>query len=170
MTLFPKDGVLLDVRNRKKRCRVWSPVATTSHVWTLSMFWDSTDTSITIFIPSSGYTTWLCFCVSNVGWRHSLLLITSSDIPEDLQGISLLSLPQHGCRYCPSCTHPFPFGPSSEVVPEHVLKLISVRSSHTNGGCHPLILELEQGYHVYVHDSSTEGETTCLAKSFLHAN
>jgi hypothetical protein len=55
MTLFLMDGVLLEVHNRKERCRVWSPVATTSHVRTLSMlfFQDSTCTSITLFILSS---------------------------------------------------------------------------------------------------------------------
>jgi hypothetical protein len=32
MTLFPIDGVLLEVRNQKKRCRAWSPIAMTSHI------------------------------------------------------------------------------------------------------------------------------------------
>jgi hypothetical protein len=60
MTLFPMDGILLEVRNRKERYHAWSPVAMTSHVQTLSMlfFQDSTSTSITLFVPSSGYTTW----------------------------------------------------------------------------------------------------------------
>jgi hypothetical protein len=60
------DGVLLEVRNRKERCHAWSLVATTSHVRTLSMllFQDSMGTSITLVIPSSRYTTWLCLCVS----------------------------------------------------------------------------------------------------------
>jgi hypothetical protein len=61
-TLVSTDGVLLEVRNRNEGCRAWSPVATTSHVRTLSMlfFQDSTSTSTTLFIPSSGYTTWPC--------------------------------------------------------------------------------------------------------------
>jgi hypothetical protein len=62
MTLFPTDCVLLEVRNRRERCHAWSPIATTSHVWTLSMLFlqDSTSTSTTLFVPSFGYTTWPC--------------------------------------------------------------------------------------------------------------
>jgi hypothetical protein len=62
MTLFPTDGILLEVRNRKERCHAWSPVATTSRVRTLSMlvFQDSTSRSTTLFVPSSDYTTWPC--------------------------------------------------------------------------------------------------------------
>jgi hypothetical protein len=54
MTFFPTYGVLLDVRNRKKRCHAWSLIAMTSHVQTLCMlfFQDSTGTSNSIFIPS----------------------------------------------------------------------------------------------------------------------
>jgi hypothetical protein len=62
MTLFLMNGVLLEVRNRKERCHAWSPIATTSHVRALSMlfFQDSTSMSTTLFVPSSGYTTWPC--------------------------------------------------------------------------------------------------------------
>jgi hypothetical protein len=65
MTPFQMDGVLLEVRNRKERCHAWSLIAMTSHIRTLSMlfFQDSTDMSITLFIPSFSYTTWLCLCV-----------------------------------------------------------------------------------------------------------
>jgi hypothetical protein len=31
-TLVPIDGVLLEVRNRKERCRAWSLIAMTSHI------------------------------------------------------------------------------------------------------------------------------------------
>jgi hypothetical protein len=57
-TLVSMVGVLLVVRNRKEGCCAWSLVATTSHDRTLSMllFQDSTDTSITLFVLSSGYT------------------------------------------------------------------------------------------------------------------
>jgi hypothetical protein len=37
MTLVSMDGILLEVRNRKKGCRAWGLIATTSHDWTLSM-------------------------------------------------------------------------------------------------------------------------------------
>jgi hypothetical protein len=62
MTLVPTDGVLLEVHNQKERYRTWSLVATTSHIRTLSMlfFQDSTSTRTTLFVPSSGYTTWPC--------------------------------------------------------------------------------------------------------------
>jgi hypothetical protein len=95
--------------------------------------------------------------VSNFDWIHSLLLvITNYNL-----GSSLLPPPQHECGYCTSCTHPFTFGRSSEVVSEHTLKL----TSYTNDGHHPFTLELEQGYHVYARDSSTEGEVTWWTKS-----
>jgi hypothetical protein len=83
MTLFPTDDVLLEVCNRKERRHAWSLVAMTSHVRTLSMLFlqDSMDMSVTLFIPSSDYTTWLCLCVSNVGWIHSLLLVYHQAIP-----------------------------------------------------------------------------------------
>jgi hypothetical protein len=80
-------------------------------------------------------------------------------------GSSLLPLPHHRCRYCPSCTHPFPSGQSSEVLSECTLKLFSVRSFRTNGGCHPLTLEFEQEYHVYICDLSIAGEGTWWAVS-----
>jgi hypothetical protein len=72
MTLFPMDGVLLEVRNRRKRRHAWSLVATTSHARTLSMlfFQDLTDTEITFFIPSYGYMTLLCLCISNSNQVH----------------------------------------------------------------------------------------------------
>jgi hypothetical protein len=59
MTLFPMDGVLLKVRNQKENGHAWSPIATTSHIRTLSMlfFQGSIGMSITLFVPSSGYTT-----------------------------------------------------------------------------------------------------------------
>jgi hypothetical protein len=81
--LFPTDGVLLEVCNRKERHRAWSFVATTSHVWILKMLFlqDSTDMGITLFIPTSGYTTWLCLCVSNIGQIHSFLLVYHQAIP-----------------------------------------------------------------------------------------
>jgi hypothetical protein len=62
MTLFPMNGVLLKVRNRKERYHAWSPIATTSHVRAISMlfFQDSTSMSTTLFVPCSGYTTWPC--------------------------------------------------------------------------------------------------------------
>jgi hypothetical protein len=62
MTLFPTDDVLLKVRNRKERCHAWSLVATTRHVRTVRvlLFQDSTSTSTTVFVPSSGYTNWPC--------------------------------------------------------------------------------------------------------------
>jgi hypothetical protein len=77
MILFPTCGILLEVCNRNERCPAWSPVAMTSHVRTLSvlLFQASTSMSSALFIPSSGYTTWLCLCVSNIGWIHSLLLV-----------------------------------------------------------------------------------------------
>jgi hypothetical protein len=100
--------------------------------------------------------------VSNFDRIHSLLIVIANYI----LGSKLLPLSQHECRYCPSCTHPFPFGRSSEVVLEHTLKLIS----YTNGGHHPFTLELEQGYHVYAHDSSTEGEVTWRTKLSPWAN
>jgi hypothetical protein len=109
------------------------------------------DMSIALFIPSSSYTTSLCLCVSNAGRIHSLLLVIVKLYPWGFaRDFAII----------------FPFGQSSEVITEHALELIS----YTNGGHHPFTLELEQGYHVYVRDSSTEGETTWLAKSFLHAN
>jgi hypothetical protein len=37
--------------------------------------------SIILFSPRSGYMTWLCLCVSNVGRIHSLLLITIKRYP-----------------------------------------------------------------------------------------
>jgi hypothetical protein len=54
MTLFPMDGIVFEVRNQKERCRAWSPIAMTSHVWTVSMllFKDSTDMSITLFVQT----------------------------------------------------------------------------------------------------------------------
>jgi hypothetical protein len=54
MTLFPMDGIVFVVRNRKERCRAWSPIAMTSHVRTVSMllFKDSTDMSITLFVQT----------------------------------------------------------------------------------------------------------------------
>jgi hypothetical protein len=54
MTLFSTDGILFEVRNRKKRWHAWSLVAMTSHVWTLSMllFQDLTGTSITVCIQT----------------------------------------------------------------------------------------------------------------------
>jgi hypothetical protein len=62
MTLFPMDGIVLEVRSQKERCLAWSPVATTSHIRTVSvlLFQDLTSTSTTLFIPSSGYTNWPC--------------------------------------------------------------------------------------------------------------
>jgi hypothetical protein len=62
MTLFPTNGILLEVRNRKERCHAWSPIATTSHIRALSMlfFQDSTSMSTNLFVPSSGYMTWPC--------------------------------------------------------------------------------------------------------------
>jgi hypothetical protein len=83
MTLFPMDGILLEVRNRKERRCAWSFIAMTSHVQTLSMLFlqDSTDMSTTLFIPSSGYTTLLCLCVSTIGRIHSLLLVYHQAIP-----------------------------------------------------------------------------------------
>jgi hypothetical protein len=53
------DGVLLKVRNQKENGHAWSPIATTSHIRTLSMlfFQGSIGMSITLFVPSSGYTT-----------------------------------------------------------------------------------------------------------------
>jgi hypothetical protein len=50
---------------------------------------------------SIGYTTWF--------------LLSSSYIPEILQGVLLLPLSQHGCWYPPPCTHPFPFSPWVEL-------------------------------------------------------
>jgi hypothetical protein len=41
-TLVSIDDVLLEVRNRKERCRVWSLVATTSHVRTLACCYSKT--------------------------------------------------------------------------------------------------------------------------------
>jgi hypothetical protein len=32
MTLFPTNGVFLELRNRKERCRAWSSVAMTSDI------------------------------------------------------------------------------------------------------------------------------------------
>jgi hypothetical protein len=62
MTPFLTDGVLLMVRNWKERCHAWSPIVMTSHVQTLSvlLFQDSTSTSTTLFVPSSGYMNWPC--------------------------------------------------------------------------------------------------------------
>jgi hypothetical protein len=70
------DGILLEVRNRKKRCHAWSLDAMTGHVRTLSMllFQDSTGTSVTLFVQT------LVIWQSNVGMSptpnqvHSLLL------------------------------------------------------------------------------------------------
>jgi hypothetical protein len=55
MTLFPMDGVILEVRNRKEGCRACSPVAMVSHVRTFNklFFQDPTSTSITLLVPSS---------------------------------------------------------------------------------------------------------------------
>jgi hypothetical protein len=82
-TLVSTDGVLLEVRNRKERYRAWNLVAMTSHIQTLSMLFVqySTDMSITVFIPSSGYTTQLCLCVSHIGQTHSLLLVVTKLYP-----------------------------------------------------------------------------------------
>jgi hypothetical protein len=53
------DDVLLKLRNRKERCRTWSPIAMTNHIRTLSLslFQASISTSITLFSPGSSYTT-----------------------------------------------------------------------------------------------------------------
>jgi hypothetical protein len=53
MTFFPTDGVLLKVHNQKEIFHVWSPVAMTSHIRTLSMlfFLDMTDMSFITIIP-----------------------------------------------------------------------------------------------------------------------
>jgi hypothetical protein len=95
MTLFPMDGVLLEVCNRKVNCRAWSLVATTSNIQTSSrlFFHDSTDMGITLFILGSGYTTCLCLCESNVGPTHSLLpvivkLYPQSSLCADYSGVS----------------------------------------------------------------------------------
>jgi hypothetical protein len=73
MTLFPMDGVLLEVRNRKEICRVWSPIDTTSHVRTLSMlfFLDLTDMSFITIIPGFFFTT--CLCIFTSDRIHSLM-------------------------------------------------------------------------------------------------
>jgi hypothetical protein len=36
-TFIRTDGVLLDVRNRKEECRIWSLVATTNHIIALKL-------------------------------------------------------------------------------------------------------------------------------------
>jgi hypothetical protein len=65
----------------------------TSHVQTLSMlfFQDSTDMSITLFIPCFVYMTWLCLCVSNFDWIHSLLLVIIKLHPWDFIIASIIS-------------------------------------------------------------------------------
>jgi hypothetical protein len=75
-TLVSMVGVLLEVRNRKEGCRAWGLVATTSHDRTLSMllFQDSTHTSITLFVLSFRYTTWLGLGILNSNQVHFLIL------------------------------------------------------------------------------------------------
>jgi hypothetical protein len=77
MTLFPMDGVLLEVRNRKERCCAWSPVAMTSHVQTLNMFFAKTQ--LARALPCSfqvpAIRLGLALCVSNFGRIHFLLLV-----------------------------------------------------------------------------------------------
>jgi hypothetical protein len=98
MTLFPIDGVLLELRNQKERC-VSSSVATTSHVLMLSIlfFQDSTSTSMILFVPSFGYTTWLCLCVSNFDQIHSLLLVIIKLCPKHFIRDFAIALPHHKC-------------------------------------------------------------------------
>jgi hypothetical protein len=77
MTLFPTDGVVLEVRNRKERCHSWSPFAMTGHIQTISvlLFHDSTSTSTTLFVRVLAIRIGLALCVSNFGLIHSLLLV-----------------------------------------------------------------------------------------------
>jgi hypothetical protein len=162
MTLFPTDGILLEICNQKERYRAWSLVTTTSHIWTFSMLFSKTRRTWALPYSFQTLAIWPDLgCVSPMSVEYTpCFLLSSSYIPEVLQLISLLPPPQPEYRYCPPCIQPFSFGWSSEVVSEHALKLLSVCSFCTNGGCHPLTLELEQQYHVYVCDSSTEGEAT----------
>jgi hypothetical protein len=77
MTHFPTDGILLEIRSRKERCHAWSPIAMTSHVWTVSvlLFQDSTSTSTTLFVPSSDYMNWPCLVCLQL--RSDTLLASS---------------------------------------------------------------------------------------------
>jgi hypothetical protein len=81
-TLVPTDGVLLEVRNRKERCRSWSLDAMIGHIRTLSMllFQDSTSMGVTLFVQTR------VIWPSNVGMSlapnqvHSLLLAYYQDM------------------------------------------------------------------------------------------
>jgi hypothetical protein len=119
--------------------------------------------SITLFVPSCGYTTWLCFCLQ----LGSDTFLASCYRQTTSLGVRFCLRHNMGAGIVLHVPILFPFGWSSEVVSEHTLKLFSVRSFCTNGGCHPLTLEFEQEYHVYICDSSTEGEATWWTKSSL---
>jgi hypothetical protein len=101
MTLFPMDGVVLKVRNQKERCHAWSLVATTSHVRIVSvlLFQDSTSTSTTLFVPSSGNTNWPCLVCLQL--RSDTLLASC---------------------YCQAITLSHPFVPTILVI--HLYRLV----------------------------------------------
>jgi hypothetical protein len=172
MTLFSTDGALLKVLNRKEGCRAWNLIATTSHVRTFSMLFSKTrqTRALTYLFQALAIRPGLG-CVSPTSVEYNpCFLLSSSYIPEVLHLILPLPPPQPRYRYCPPCTQPCSFGRLSEVVFKHVLNSSLSRSSHTNGGCHPLTLEFEQEYHVNFTDLSTEGESTWRTKSFLRVN
>jgi hypothetical protein len=94
-TLVLMDGILLQVCNRKKRCRAWSLVAATSHIRTLSMllFQDSTGTSVTLFVQTP------ILWPSNVGMSstpnqvHLARLLSSYVLVASQKGFRYPSLP-----------------------------------------------------------------------------
>jgi hypothetical protein len=157
MTLFPTNGILLLVCNQKERCHAWSPAAMTSHVQTLSMlfFQDSTDMSITLFIPCFVYMTWLCLCVSNFDWIHSLLLVIIKLHPWDFIIASIISQMLIMSSMYPSFSFwPIQWGCFCACTQAHL---------------HPEV-STPMGDHVYFRDSFTKGKATWLTKSSLRPN
>jgi hypothetical protein len=80
MTLISIDGVLLEVHNRMERCRAWSLVAMTSHVWTFSILFSKTWRAWALPYLSQVPAIWLgfaCVCPTSVGYTPCFLLSSS---------------------------------------------------------------------------------------------
>jgi hypothetical protein len=84
ITLIWTYGVLLEVRNWKERCYARNLVATSSHIWTLSLLlFQGSASALTSLIQSPYFTIGLCSCVPNSNQVHSLLLVIVKLCPWD---------------------------------------------------------------------------------------